>query len=94
VATPSVWLEKEESTGNTKYLKILKRPKRLRNFKKSENMNRVVYIICVTVGSYLGDWVATLFGAGYFSIWGIVAGTLGAIAGVYIGYKINDYFTN
>lgn len=55
-------------------------------------MAKVVYIICLTLGSYLVSWIATLFGAGYFSGWGILAGTLGAVVGIYVGYQINSNF--
>lgn len=52
-------------------------------------MVQIVYAICIIVCSYLFSWIATLFGAGYFSGWGIVANTISAIFGVYIGYKLN-----
>lgn len=55
-------------------------------------MARVVYAICVIVGSGLFGWIAELLGAGYFSAWGIIASGIGAIVGVYVGYKINCNF--
>lgn len=55
-------------------------------------MAKLLYIIGITVGSYLGSWIATLFGAGYFSGWGILFGTIGAIAGLYVVYKINTNY--
>jgi hypothetical protein len=53
-------------------------------------MTKLVYTICIIVCSYLFSWIANLLGAGYFSGWGIVANTIGAILGIYIGYKINS----
>lgn len=50
-------------------------------------MTKIVYSICIIVGSYLGSWIATLFGADYFSAWGIIASSIGAIAGIYVAYK-------
>lgn len=56
-------------------------------------MTKLVYTICIIAGSYLGSWIATLFGAGYFSGWGILANGVGAFIGIYIAYKINfNYF--
>lgn len=56
-------------------------------------MTKLVYTIGVIVGSYLGSWIVTLFGAGYFSGWGIIASGIGAFAGLYAAYKINvNYF--
>lgn len=51
-------------------------------------MTRIVYTICIMVGSYIGSWIATLFGAGYFSAWGIIASGIGGAVGIYIAYKI------
>ena len=52
-------------------------------------MTKLTYTIGIIVGSYLGSWAATLFGAGYFSGWGIVASGIGAFLGIYAAYKIN-----
>jgi len=56
-------------------------------------MARLTYAIAVIVGSYAGSWVATLFGAGYFDVGGIIAGSIGAIAGIYVAYKINNSYS-
>ena len=55
-------------------------------------MTKLIYTIFTIVGSYLGSWVATLFGAGYFSGWGIVASGVGAFIGIYFAYKINSNY--
>ena len=52
----------------------------------------MVYTICLMAGSYLGNWIATLLGAGYFSGWGIIAGAMGGFAGIYIAFKINTEY--
>ena len=41
----------------------------------------------VLVGSVAGGYLPGLWGAGAFSMWGIVFGTLGAFAGVWFGYN-------
>jgi uncharacterized membrane protein YeaQ/YmgE (transglycosylase-associated protein family) len=40
------------------------------------------------IGSLIGGYIASLFRAGLFSIWGIVGSTVGAIVGLWIAYRI------
>lgn len=48
--------------------------------------------IGIFVGSTLGGWLGSLAGHGNFISWqSVVGSTLGAFAGVYIGYKISQY---
>ncbi len=43
----------------------------------------------VFVGSSVGSWLGSLLDHGnFFGLWGILLGTIGAIAGIWIGYKI------
>jgi len=42
----------------------------------------------VLIGSLIGGCVPSLFGAGFLSLWGIVGGTVGAILGLWITYRI------
>lgn len=41
----------------------------------------------ILVGSTVGGYLPGLWGAGAFSISGIIFGTLGALAGVWFGYN-------
>jgi uncharacterized membrane protein YeaQ/YmgE (transglycosylase-associated protein family) len=40
------------------------------------------------IGSLIGGYVPTLFGAGFLSMWGVVGSTVGAILGLWITYRI------
>ncbi|MBI1856708.1 hypothetical protein HY003_03280 [Candidatus Saccharibacteria bacterium] len=43
----------------------------------------------VFVGSSVGSWLGSLLDHGnFFGLWGILLGTIGAIAGIWVGYKI------
>ena len=55
-------------------------------------MTKLIYFIFITIGSFVGSWVASLFGVGYFSIWSIIAGGIGSIAGIYFAYKLNTNY--
>ena len=45
----------------------------------------------VIVGSLIGGYIPSLFGASFLSIWGIVGSTVGAIGGLWIAYRVaND----
>jgi hypothetical protein len=44
----------------------------------------------VFVGSTIGGYIPSIWGAGVFSLSGIFLGGLGAIAGIYIMYKISE----
>lgn len=52
-------------------------------------MVKIVYAVGITIGSYIGGWIATLLGAGYFSGWGIIASGIGGFVGIYLAYKFN-----
>jgi hypothetical protein len=43
------------------------------------------------LGSTLGGYIPTLFGADIFSGWSIFGSAAGAFAGIYVAYKIANY---
>ncbi|MEN9524085.1 MAG: hypothetical protein RL536_154 [Candidatus Parcubacteria bacterium] len=47
--------------------------------------------IGVLVGGTIGGWIPTLWGAGAFSITGIVGSTIGGLLGIYVGMKIAEW---
>jgi uncharacterized membrane protein YeaQ/YmgE (transglycosylase-associated protein family) len=47
--------------------------------------------IGVLVGSFVGGWIPTLWGAPAFSMSGIVGSTIGGLVGIYLGYKISSW---
>jgi hypothetical protein len=46
--------------------------------------------IGMAIGSSLGSYIPELWGAGMFSFSSIIFGSLGAMAGVYIGFKLSN----
>jgi hypothetical protein len=53
-------------------------------------MSKTVVWFGVLVGSALGGYVPSLFGAEMFSMWGLLGSTVGGVAGVFIGIKLSD----
>lgn len=49
-------------------------------------MDKKIALLAVSIGSLIGGYVPSIFGAGPFSLWGIVMGTVGGIAGLWV-YK-------
>ncbi|MCR4329343.1 MAG: hypothetical protein NUV65_02235 [Candidatus Roizmanbacteria bacterium] len=47
-----------------------------------------------TIGSLLGSYIPTLFGAGMLSYTSVLVSGVGGIAGIYIGYKLGSSFGN
>jgi uncharacterized membrane protein YeaQ/YmgE (transglycosylase-associated protein family) len=45
----------------------------------------------VFVGSALGGFIPSLWGADMFSLSSFVGSTLGAFAGIYLGFKLSQY---
>ena len=43
------------------------------------------------IGSTIGSYIPSLWGAGMFSFSGIILSGVGALAGVYIGFKLGGY---
>lgn len=54
-------------------------------------MNKSVIFIGMAIGSYLGGYLPTLFGAGVFSLTSIFCSGIGGIAGIWLSYKIVNY---
>ncbi|HSX01996.1 MAG TPA: hypothetical protein VLI05_01635 [Candidatus Saccharimonadia bacterium] len=50
-------------------------------------MNKSTLWIAATLGSIVGGWLPTLFGAGDFSGWSILGGTVGGVAAVIAVYR-------
>jgi hypothetical protein len=47
-----------------------------------------LYLLLGSIGSVIGGWLPTLFGAGDLSGWSILGGVIGGIAGIYLGTKL------
>ncbi|HVC36581.1 MAG TPA: hypothetical protein VNE40_04055 [Candidatus Dormibacteraeota bacterium] len=49
--------------------------------------------IGITVGGIIGGWVGALFSHGnWFGVWSILLSGVGSVAGIWIGYKLGQYF--
>lgn len=46
--------------------------------------------IFMTIGSYVGGSIPSLWGAGMFSFSGVILTAVGGIAGIYLGFLIGD----
>jgi UDP-N-acetylmuramyl pentapeptide phosphotransferase/UDP-N-acetylglucosamine-1-phosphate transferase len=53
------------------------------------NSKALVWIFA-SIGSILGSLIPNLWGASVFSLSSLFFGTLGAVAGIYLGFKINN----
>lgn len=47
-------------------------------------------LIGTIIGSTLGSLVPSLWGAGMFSFSSIIFGSIGAIIGIYVGFKLSN----
>lgn len=52
---------------------------------------KAIVMLGFTIGSIAGSYLPLLFGAGVLSLWSIVGGAVGGIAGIYIGYKFAGF---
>lgn len=51
---------------------------------------RGMYILALSIGSFIGGFIPNLWGAGMFSMWGVFFSALGGIAGIWLVYKYMD----
>jgi hypothetical protein len=47
-------------------------------------------IICLLIGSVIGGYIPTFFGASVFSFTSLITSAIGGIAGIWIGMKFGD----
>jgi hypothetical protein len=50
---------------------------------------KTIIIIGMILGSVIGGYVSTLFGAGAISFWSLAGSTAGALLGIYIAFKLS-----
>ncbi|MFA6897071.1 MAG: hypothetical protein WCQ96_02190 [Patescibacteria group bacterium] len=46
----------------------------------------------LSIGSFIGGYLPSLWGAGMFSFSSIIFSTIGGLAGVWVGYKLSRYY--
>jgi uncharacterized membrane protein YeaQ/YmgE (transglycosylase-associated protein family) len=54
-------------------------------------MQKLFITIGMIVGSVVGGYLPTLFGADYFSMASVIVSTIGALFGIYVGYKLGQW---
>lgn len=52
---------------------------------------KTLVFLGMSVGSIIGGYVPSLFGAGIFSMWSIITSAIGAIVGILIVHRISTY---
>lgn len=52
---------------------------------------KFITAVCTIVGSGVGSAIPLVWGASMLSPGSMIFGALGAIAGIWLGYKINNY---
>lgn len=45
-------------------------------------------LVGLTIGSLIGGYVPTFFGASFLSLWSLVGNTVGGIVGIYVAYQM------
>jgi uncharacterized membrane protein YeaQ/YmgE (transglycosylase-associated protein family) len=50
----------------------------------------LIYIF-LTIGSIAGGWIPTLWGASALSMLSLLGGFIGALLGIWAGYKLGQY---
>lgn len=53
-------------------------------------MDKKIVMLGATVGTSLGGYVPTLFGAEPFGGWSILGGLIGGLIGIWVGVKAKD----
>lgn len=53
--------------------------------------SKVLVFFGMTIGSVIGGYIPTLFGAGFLSYSSVLFSGIGAIIGVWIGYKLSNW---
>ncbi|MCL4365742.1 hypothetical protein M1437_00765 [Patescibacteria group bacterium] len=53
--------------------------------------SKVLVYLGMTIGSIVGGYIPTLFGAGLISYSSVLFSGIGAIIGVWIGYKLSNF---
>lgn len=52
--------------------------------------SKSLVLLGMSIGSIIGGYIPSLFGADMFSVWGIVGTALGGFLGIYITYKLTN----
>ncbi|KND49835.1 MAG: hypothetical protein AB203_01960 [Parcubacteria bacterium C7867-008] len=53
-------------------------------------MKQVIFV-GMAVGSFVGSYIPSLWGAGIFSFSSVIFGAVGGLVGIFIAYRISNY---
>jgi uncharacterized membrane protein YeaQ/YmgE (transglycosylase-associated protein family) len=53
-------------------------------------MRKTLIMAGMTIGSLLGGWIPSLFGVSSFSFLSFFISSMGALAGIFIAFKLTD----
>jgi len=51
--------------------------------------SKFLIMVGLTIGSTLGSFVPSLWGADWFSLWSIFLGGIGGLVGIWAGYRVS-----
>lgn len=66
--------------------------RRSRDALNLQTMEKKLIWLGLFVGSWLGGMAPRLWGAGFFSGWGVLCSVLGGFLGIAVGYKVGRMF--
>lgn len=52
---------------------------------------KTLVFLAMTVGSIIGGYIPTLFGASFISLTSVLFSGIGGIFGIWIGYKLSNF---
>lgn len=53
--------------------------------------SKFLILVGMTVGSIIGGYIPILFGVDMFSYFSVLTSGIGALLGIFIGYKLNQF---
>jgi len=53
-------------------------------------MDKKIIYFCLAVGSTIGGYIPTLWGAGFFSLSSVILTAVGGLIGIWMGYRISQ----
>lgn len=53
--------------------------------------SKILIWVGLSIGSAIGGYIPTLWGAGVFSLWSVILSAVGGAFGIYLGFKMSQY---
>jgi hypothetical protein len=55
-------------------------------------MNKALLYGCITLGGVIGSYIPSLWHADFLSLSSILLGGVGGLVGIWVAFKLNNYF--